>query len=722
MNLKNINILLNEKKYQRAFIEYSFYALNNPFMADIIALNIKRARTKLERQLTEMAGQHCSIAHAPAGEQAGSLDIQMSPPWAFSDQALDSQGCAWWRLDYVIQEGDAGTSGRVGSLSIPVCKIDDKVVMLRSAFTESALGSLIFRSESGAGLEDFYQGVQPAGSVVVAFSLQRIEHDRLFSQLVSELIKSTGLEVPMALGKLKSQQTLDSVFGARSVPAYLEKLVAFGETPGNDAEQHYFDSAAVDLNDSVAIYLGQPTNASLALTTLIDAEQLVEHKWQLGDDVNFNIEGVKCLVNTRIVHGWIVDPRQAIQHIHLIHPNAPQGIELFQKAVKFDRPDVVTAFGNASTTSATHYGFAGVVTEQLLSANSGSVEIVVTLKCGKQYRESAIEQAIALDNNGLQQAIGILTGDEINSHCCERFFKPLFTTFTHLQPKVEQALNQIFGPAGPHAKPLLSVVIPLYGDTRFELTQIPQLAALRQTDWEIIFAVDEPRILSAVKDNVQRLAELYGLPVRVLAPDRNLGFSGINNFAVERAQGEYVLFLNSDCFITRAAPFLAALNWLRNTPGAGAAGFRLLFADNTVQHDGMSVERWKQQRDFYLNAHPRIGVPSELVPKRPSKDKAVMLTAACLMMSRQRFDEVGGFNRAYLRGDFEDSDLCLKILARGAKLGIVRQDGIYHLERQSIGAQDSGLRQKITLVNSYIYSQRWKTMLAKKMSPLEVIE
>lgn len=721
MNLKNINILFSEKKYQKAFIEYGFYALNQPFMADIIALNTKLARSRLERLLAELASQHCGKAQEADSERGGRLAIQMSPPWTFSGQEPDSVDCAWWRLDYVIQGGGSGASGRVGRLSIPVCRFDNKVVTLKSEFTVSTLGSLIFKSGSGVGLEDFYQGVQQVGSLAIAFSFQRIEHDRLFSQLLFELIKRTGFDIPTVLGKLKLNQTVDSVFGERSVPAYLEKLLAFDESPANDAEKHYVDSAARDLNDSVAIYLGQPTNASLMPSTLIDASQLVEHKWQLGDEVNFNIEGVKCLGSTRIVHGWIVDPCQAIKDIHLVHPHAPQGIELLQKAVKFDRPDVVTAFGNTSTTLATHYGFAGVVTEHTLLAESGSVDILVTLKSGKQYRESTTEHAIALDNNGLQQAMGILTGDEIDSHCCERFFKPLFTTFTQMQPKVEQAFNQSFGPADSQAKPVLSVVIPLYGDNRFELTQIPQLAALRQPNWEIIFAVDDLRILSAVKDNAQRLAELYGLPVRVMAPDRNLGFSGINNFAVERTQGEHLLFLNSDCFVTRSEPVLAALNWLRNTPDAGAVGFRLLFADNTVQHDGMSVERWKQQRDFFLNAHPRIGVPSELVPKRPSKDKAVMLTAACLMMSRRRFDEVGGFNRAYLRGDFEDSDLCLKILARGAKLGIVRQDGIYHLERQSIGAQDGSVRQKITLVNSYIYSQRWKTMLTKKMSPLEVI-
>ena len=83
--------------------------------------------------------------------------------------------------------------------------------------------------------------------------------------------------------------------------------------------------------------------------------------------------------------------------------------------------------------------------------------------------------------------------------------------------------------------------------------------------------------------------------------------------------------------------------------------------------------------------------------------------------------EIGGFNRVFNRGDFEDSDLCLKLISKGKRLGIVRSNAIYHLERQSIASQDSGLRQKITLINSYIYSQRWKSILRRNLPALEVI-
>jgi len=61
------------------------------------------------------------------------------------------------------------------------------------------------------------------------------------------------------------------------------------------------------------------------------------------------------------------------------------------------------------------------------------------------------------------------------------------------------------------------------------------------------------------------------------------------------------------------------------------------------------------------------------------------------------------------------------LIARGLKLGIVRQSGIFHLERQTIAAQDGGIRQRITLVNSYLYSQRWAQLLSGKLPALELI-
>ena len=722
MMLKEINRMFLDKRYQNSLIEYFHYALTHPGMAAFIALNLARARSMLEIFLIELA---CNQRHTTSLRNVDYGDrifTQLSLPWFCSTPVNDRYEGAWWRLDYVILVPDSGGARKLGQLSIPVWDFFDEIVVLQSDFVTSTPGSMIFKSGHSAGFADCYQGVQQADTSVIAFSLQRIIPGRLVSQMVSKFNKNTSVHAILpVLEAITSDSTVYSIFDEDLAFDYFKNLLKIDQLPTNEASLQYLDGVRRDLNEVFANHRYPSSDTFQVNNTVISAGQQVTEKWELGNEVQFHIEGVKRCGSTWIVHGWIVDPLSAIGELYLLHSGVSEAIELLRVAVKFDRDDVIAAYGNDHTTTATHYGFASVAYAHNLPLIGGTVEIVITLNCGKSYREQITEKMIELDSNGLQEIVGILTSDEINSYRCERFFRPVFRAFTSGQSKVGQVFNGTFGPNHPYEKPLLTVVIPLYGATRFEMTQIPQLAALRQGDWEIIFAVDDLSILSVVKDNVRRLADLYGLPVHVVAPDRNLGFSGINNFAVKGSRGEYILFLNSDCFLTQPDTVLVGLNWLRQTPSAGAVGFRLLFADGTVQHDGMAVGCWNEQHDFYLNDHPSAGLSAELVPKRPSKDGTVMLTAACLLISRERFDDVDGFHTGYLRGDFEDSDLCLKLVSRGATLGIVRQEGIYHLERQSIGEQAATLRQQITLVNSYIYSQRWKSLLCKTISPLEVI-
>ena len=53
-------------------------------------------------------------------------------------------------------------------------------------------------------------------------------------------------------------------------------------------------------------------------------------------------------------------------------------------------------------------------------------------------------------------------------------------------------------------------------------------------------------------------------------------------------------------------------------------------------------------------------------------------------MPADLFREIGGFTRDYIIGDYEDSDLCLKIRAAGREIRYVPAAELYHLERQSI--------------------------------------
>jgi len=91
------------------------------------------------------------------------------------------------------------------------------------------------------------------------------------------------------------------------------------------------------------------------------------------------------------------------------------------------------------------------------------------------------------------------------------------------------------------------------------------------------------------------------------------------------------------------------------------------------------------------------------------------VTAACLWISREDFlVTAGGFDEGYIIGDFEDSDLCLKLLLKGRRNYLTRNIVLYHLERQSqrlAGAED--WRQKVTAYNCWRHTQRWDAVLSR---------
>lgn len=445
---------------------------------------------------------------------------------------------------------------------------------------------------------------------------------------------------------------------------------------------------------------------------------IVKVKSEFCEGLSFNLEGLKRVGSVLILHGWIVDPRKQLASIVLGKPGASKGVDLKNRLVRFARPDVVAAYSSPGANILSHYGFVAIVEDGPISEKILQLAVALVATNGHAFIESLRVTQLDSREDTLPYIVGIIPDTYLNAERCQKFYQPVFKAITASARPPVPACDETHGT--PPAQPVLSVIVPLYGETRFELIQIPALAALRAASWEIIFAVDDPRILEMVRANARRLASLYDLPIRIVAPTQNQGFSGINNFAAARARGKYLLFLNSDCFIGQRAPIEKAMRWLARDP-AGAVGFRLTYADRTIQHDGMSVSRWNGNAAFLLNEHPRRGLPANLIPKYPAHEEACLLTAACLMLPAAVFGSVGGFDADYVRGDFEDSDLCLKILSAGRTLGIVRDEGLFHLERQTIGQQEGGLRQKITLVNAYIYTQKWQRIIDRGLQPLEVV-
>ena len=93
------------------------------------------------------------------------------------------------------------------------------------------------------------------------------------------------------------------------------------------------------------------------------------------------------------------------------------------------------------------------------------------------------------------------------------------------------------------------------------------------------------------------------------------------------------------------------------------------------------------------------------------------VTGACMLIRRSDFDAIDGWDTGYLIGDFEDSDLCLKLRNKGKNCVYVPTVELTHLERQSFNLTGAGdFRMKVVILNAVRHQGRWNGLLAGKQN------
>ncbi len=174
-----------------------------------------------------------------------------------------------------------------------------------------------------------------------------------------------------------------------------------------------------------------------------------------------------------------------------------------------------------------------------------------------------------------------------------------------------------------------------------------------------------------------RTAAGAAVAVRVLRLDIPFNFSILNNRAAAEAAGCYLLFLNNDTEVV-TPDWIERMLGHAAKPWAGAVGATLLYPDGTLQHAGVSKVGLGPTHVFgHLPAnypHPRC--------QRDGNWSAV--TAACLMVSADKFRAVGGFDES-LAVAFNDVDLCFRLLERGWYAILASQARLVHHEFKTRG-------------------------------------
>lgn len=265
--------------------------------------------------------------------------------------------------------------------------------------------------------------------------------------------------------------------------------------------------------------------------------------------------------------------------------------------------------------------------------------------------------------------------------------------------------------------PKYSVIVPLYGRWDFVEHQLLEFSKdpIFQKDAELIYVIDDPAIITPMINETENLLNYYHVPFKIVWGHRNRGFSGASNLGAHIAKGSHLVFLNSDAFPQQAGWINALGDALDNNSEFGLIGARLLFPDGGIQHAGMEFF-FSSSWGVWLNKHPRLGLDPSFDPAKGLTELPAV-TGACMIMRRQDFDNVGGFDQGYLIGDFEDSDLCMKVQAAGLKVGYLPEATLTHLERQSFRLLgDGSFRNLVVRFNAWRHHQRWGTAIGELMA------
>jgi len=249
--------------------------------------------------------------------------------------------------------------------------------------------------------------------------------------------------------------------------------------------------------------------------------------------------------------------------------------------------------------------------------------------------------------------------------------------------------------------PPMSVIIPTRNRVDLLRNCIDGLAKTQYPDMEVIVVdndSDEPETLAY-------LARLDAARYRVLHYPGPYNYPAINNRAVEHAGGRLICLLNNDIEMLDSN-WLAIMASSAVRPDVGAVGARLLYPDGRIQHAGVVLGISAAA----AHAHRLIDPESTGYFSRHNLPQFVSaVTAACLVVSREKYLTVGMMDETAFPVAFNDVDLCLKLNERGWQSFYEPRATLIHHESLSRGHDHDPVGAARLARELVVLRQRWGT-------------
>ncbi|MEO2036196.1 MAG: glycosyltransferase [Planctomycetaceae bacterium] len=342
----------------------------------------------------------------------------------------------------------------------------------------------------------------------------------------------------------------------------------------------------------------------------------------------------------------------------------------------------------------------------------GSQDHDLVLRCSEQTTEEKIRHLPAVLYHW-RRVPGSVSNDAVTSIAA--FKAGARAVREHLERKKVQATVDIkTAPGSPHYRvryalrdpPLVSVIVPT--KDRIDL--------LRQSVDGLLHDTDYPRLDVIIVDNDSGEAATreyftslkHDARVRVVPYDGAFNYSAMNNFAVRQAAGDILCLLNNDTEVTHP-------DWLHEMVShaardeIGAVGAKLLYPDETIQHAGILVGAGGLAR------HTFAGLPKHapvMCGRLDVVQNVSAVTAACMVLRKSVYNEMGGFEEHLFPIGYNDVDLCLRIVAAKYRIVWTPYAQLYHHESASRGRSSTAAQMDLDLRQASALRRRWSSRIA----------
>ncbi|MGD0281181.1 MAG: glycosyltransferase [Dissulfurispiraceae bacterium] len=249
-------------------------------------------------------------------------------------------------------------------------------------------------------------------------------------------------------------------------------------------------------------------------------------------------------------------------------------------------------------------------------------------------------------------------------------------------------------------KPEVSIVIPVYNKILYTLNCLDSiLKNTADVSYEVIVVDDNstdetPQSLSLIKN------------IQVIWSEKNRGFIGSCNTGAAAARGRYILFLNNDTVVTQLW-LSSLLNVFAKDKFCGAAGSKLVYPDGRLQEAGGII--WRDARGWNYG---KFGDPEAY--EFNYVREVDYCSGAALMVRRELFEQLGGFDLRFAPAYWEDTDLCFSIRKLGYKVLYQPASVVVHFEGISAGTSTASGMKKHQDLNAPKFIGKWSDELSRQ--------